>query len=279
MTYYYVVSCRCLFLFKTGVQPFLTFFCRRTSGSHQAGPNRTTRGYLNKSGISCGVRNAVHRRGRGRGRLRSSSSLGVRSKRETERLSSRMVYLGKSHSKSLSTAKKRRSQRNSCSHSGQHPVSSPSDSIVNVDKKRDSHNFPSRNGFSCEMECLDRLRSVPVKASDSPQKSSNIENQGEVTNNTDIGCKSNNELLGEDLDADTEPEYEVQPEKLTDRSICRKYIQSNSRQDRLNSKETKESYTSNNSPRSPDLDHVKAEIHESHIFKRKSVSAFPKQHF
>ncbi|CAH8450140.1 unnamed protein product [Schistosoma haematobium] len=245
----------------------------RTSGSHQAGPNRTTRGYLNKSGISCGVRKAVHRRGRGRGRLRSSSSLGVRSKRETERLSSRMVYLRKSHSKSLSTARKRRSQRNSCSHSGQHPVSSPSDSIVNVDKKRDSHNFPSRSGFSCEIECLDRLRSVPVKASDSPQKSSNIENQGEVTDNTDISCKSNNELLGEDLDADTEPEYEVQPEKLTDRSVCRKYIQSNSRQDRLNSKETKESYTSNNSPRSPDLDHVKAEIHESHIFKRKSADS------
>ncbi|CAH8450379.1 unnamed protein product [Schistosoma margrebowiei] len=245
----------------------------RTSGSHQAGSNRTTRGYLNKSGISCGVRKAVHRRGRGRGRLRSSSSLGVRNKRGTERLSSRMVYLRKSNSKSLTTARKRRSQRNSCSHSGQYPVSSPNDSIVNVDKKRDSHNFPSRSGFSCEIECLDRLRSVPVKASDSPQKSSNRENQGEVTDNTDIDCKSNNELLGEDLDADTEPEYEVQPEKLTDRSVCRKYIQSNSRQDRLNSKGTKESYTSNNSPRSPDLDRVKAEIHESHISKRKSADS------
>lgn len=244
----------------------------RTSGSHQIGSNRTTRGYLNKSGISCGVRKAIHRRGRGRGRLRSSSSLGVRSKRETERLSSRIVYLRKSNSKSLTTARKRRSQRNFYSHSGQHPVSSSSDSIVNVEKKRDLHNFSGKSSCSYEIECLDRLQSVPVKASDSPQKSFNRDNQ-EVIDNTDIGCKSNNELLGEDLDADTEPEYDVQPEKLTDRSVGRKYVQPNSRQDRLNSKGTKESYTSNNSPRQSDLDYVKAEMHESHISKRKSVDS------
>ncbi|KAH8853802.1 Inactive histone-lysine N-methyltransferase 2E [Schistosoma japonicum] len=240
----------------------------RTSVLNQTTSSLSVRGFLKNTGISYGVRKTSHRRGRGRGRLRSSS-LGVHTKRGTKRVSSKMMCRSKLNSKRpLKTTRKRRSQRTaSYFHSNQHPTKSP-DNNMNVERKTDVRDFSSKNGCSYDAERINGMRSVPVKTSDDfSLKSPNIYNQ-EVTDNKDVDSKLRNELLEDDLDADTEPEYDVQPEKFTDKSVCQKYTRPNLRQDCGISKVTVDA---NSHSKSPDIGNVKVEAHEDNSSKRKSV--------
>nr|CAH8830614.1 unnamed protein product [Trichobilharzia regenti] len=179
----------------------------------QSSSRHTARGYIKKSVTSSGVRKSVPRRGRGRGRLKSSS-MGLRSKHVSERLSSRIVGRGRPALKKSLTTTGKRPQISTNLHKNQ---LTPHDRYTKIRRRVDTSNDSySQSNSSSETECADTIESSLLhETSDLQPESPKETDQLEDPDNKESGSISPHTLTEEDIDADTEPDP-----KITREVVC-----------------------------------------------------------
>ncbi|CAH8436559.1 unnamed protein product [Heterobilharzia americana] len=230
----------------------------RNRGLSQVSSHLSVRGYMRNSIMSNGIRKPIRRRGRGRGKSKNPCSMGLRSKHEVEQLPSKIVCRSRSDpKKSLTTTRKRRSLHTPLSlHKEQFPTS-PERTDTNIDSFNDSSS-------SSEGECASKVDSLSsIKTSNLPTESSSKGDQPQILHSKE-DSKLCHPLIEEDLDADTEPEYETENRiDISENQIC---TESSSRQEFHSSKTVKEVVPiSDDSSKSPNLEHLKEEAHRDSV--------------